>query len=100
HAYPLGLGFGGSPSAPRLWLDPSFEHGRATPIDPTYSRGYVAPTFEFDIAFVEVWGCGGSVAEQARDRARAEEARFEESRRTVDRKRFAENWNDSPDKWM
>jgi hypothetical protein len=98
--YPTGLGFGGELRAPRLWLEPSFGRGRSSAVDTTYDRGLLSVRPDFDVAAVEVWGCGGSVAEEALRAARVEEARYQESRRTVDRTKFAENWAEGPDKWM
>ncbi|CAB9499539.1 TLD domain-containing protein KIAA1609 [Seminavis robusta] len=57
-----GLGFGGSPDQPRLFIPESFEHCVAAFHDKTYQSGNLLPDDAletFDIAVLEVWAVGG-----------------------------------------
>jgi hypothetical protein len=44
-----GLGFGGTLTCPRLWLDPSLEHGTASAACETYADGMLASEKEFRV---------------------------------------------------
>jgi hypothetical protein len=44
-----GLGFGGTLTCPRLWLDPSLEHGTGSAACKTYSDGMMASEPQFNV---------------------------------------------------
>ncbi|GAQ82889.1 TLD family protein [Klebsormidium nitens] len=104
---PEGLGLGGSLGKERVWLDDNATPGKVTvrhhAVDKTFQPGALVPDLgyggvEARVEDVEVWGLGGS---QADDKQRAyleREQRFQEQRRKIDMKKFAESWQDSPDR--
>eukprot|EP00931_Biecheleriopsis_adriatica_P122225 TRINITY_DN97225_c0_g1_i1.p1 TRINITY_DN97225_c0_g1~~TRINITY_DN97225_c0_g1_i1.p1 ORF type:complete len:461 (+),score=81.84 TRINITY_DN97225_c0_g1_i1:62-1444(+) len=93
---PRGLGFGGQVDFCRLWLDVDFEDCYTLESDATYGTGMLLPSSgglqtRFQVASIEVWGCGGEEARQAQAtlKERAENAR--EQARKVDRAKLCES---------
>lgn len=56
--YPVGIGFGGEPGNFRLWIDEDLETGIVRNTDATFETGSLCSESTFDIASIEVWGCG------------------------------------------
>ncbi|KAJ1632454.1 hypothetical protein T492DRAFT_988883 [Pavlovales sp. CCMP2436] len=56
---------GGTLQQPRLWLAPSLESGTCSGACETFEEGVLASAPEFEVAVVEVWGCGGQDARRA-----------------------------------
>jgi len=102
------MGFGGTPTTPRIELDDSGANlamRRAVKGDLFASGPLVAsPAFEgygaitCPVKEMEVWGLSGEAAQAAQLEARAREERFVEQRKHVDRAAFAEDWENSPDR--
>jgi hypothetical protein len=72
---PHGIGFGGCPEEPRLFIPESFEHCTADFLDSTFASGSLLPTDaleKFEIQSLEIWGVGGDKAIAAALRQRAE----------------------------
>eukprot|EP00440_Ansanella_granifera_P062111 gb/GFBE01067338.1/.p1 GENE.gb/GFBE01067338.1/~~gb/GFBE01067338.1/.p1 ORF type:complete len:127 (+),score=28.55 gb/GFBE01067338.1/:1-381(+) len=87
---------GGQVGFCRLWLDAEFEACHVLESDATFGPGLLLPggtglERRFEVASVEVWGCGGAEALQAQAtcQERAETAR--EQARKVDRAKLCSN---------
>ncbi|CAK9209756.1 unnamed protein product [Sphagnum troendelagicum] len=106
HPIPEGVGFGGSMGRERLWLDADFAfltvHHHA--VDKTYHSGALVPgqgyaAVQGEVGEVEVWGLGGTDADEQQAKFQHRENLFAEQRRKVDLKSFG-NWQDSPEAAM
>lgn len=102
-----GLGFGGTPGKERLWLDDDFARVTAQhhAVDKTFGPGPLADgqgyaPAEGAVEGVEAWGLGGADAATEQRAYKQREETFSEQRRKVDLKKFAGNWEESPDKAM
>ena len=62
-----GVGFGGSLKSFRLFVDASLERGSSLESCETFADGVLASAKEFDIARIEIWGCGGRDARIAQE---------------------------------
>lgn len=106
HPKPVGVAFGGTPGNERIFIEEDFSKVtiRHHAIDKTYRSGSLFPdqgflAVEAVISEVEVWGLGGEVAKEVQSSYKRREELFNEQRRKVDLKTFA-NWEDSPEKMM
>eukprot|EP00897_Mesotaenium_endlicherianum_P009832 jgi/Mesen1/8878/ME000530S08278 len=104
---PQGVGFGGSVGKERLWLDDEFEKVtvRHHAVDKSYQHGDLVPHQGYapvvgQVHEVEVWGLGGADAEVQMTTYQKREELFAEQRRKIDLKKFAGDWESSPDKMM
>jgi len=102
---PIGLGFGGQISHFRLWIDEDLMNGKASPFGLAYhpSTGSLIDADteeEFKIDRLEVWGCGGTTAEQHQVAAKAHQAREVEKRRKVNRAQLGDGWESGADKFI
>ncbi|MED6139056.1 hypothetical protein PIB30_080289 [Stylosanthes scabra] len=103
---PVGVAFGGTPGNERIFIEEDFAKVtiRHHAIDKTYHSGSLFPdqgflAVEAVTSEVEVWGLGGEVAKKVQSSYKKREELFNEQRRKVDLKTFA-NWEDSPEKMM
>jgi hypothetical protein len=72
---PHGIGFGGTPDKPRLFIPESFEECSAEFLDKTFESGDLLPLDaleKFEIQFLEVWGVGGDQVVMDALRARSD----------------------------
>eukprot|EP00927_Polykrikos_kofoidii_P057243 TRINITY_DN51363_c0_g1_i1.p1 TRINITY_DN51363_c0_g1~~TRINITY_DN51363_c0_g1_i1.p1 ORF type:complete len:499 (-),score=68.62 TRINITY_DN51363_c0_g1_i1:22-1317(-) len=92
---PRGIGFGGQEGFCRLWLDADFEDCYVLQSDATYQDGPLLPSesyrTEFQMAHVEVWGCGGEEALAAQATQRERDQNVRDRARKVDRAKLLEN---------
>lgn len=106
HPKPVGVAFGGTPGNERIFIDEDFAKVtvRHHAMDKTYRSGSLLPdqgflAVEGLISEVEVWGFGGKAAKEVQNSYKKREELFNEQRRKIDLKTFA-NWEDSPEKMM
>lgn len=85
-----GLGFGGSPEAPRLYLDEVLDSCRASDSDLTFEKGALLSgvdddTSHFEVESMEVFGVGTwrEVSEGLLARARVREEKQKEIRKAM-----------------
>ncbi|CAM6100499.1 unnamed protein product [Calypogeia fissa] len=104
---PQGIGFGGSSSKERIWLDEEFGTllVRHHAVDKTYQAGSLVPNQGYGptsakIVDIEVWGLGGKHADEEQARFLNREHLFTEQRRKVDLKTMFGTWANSPEKQM
>ena len=78
-----GFGMGGSTKEFRFFVPDDFRTVQWRSRDKTYEAGPLSDPVEAPLVTLEVWGCGGKSAEEAKKRARqyAAEAKKEELRR-------------------
>ena len=93
---PRGLGFGGQQGFFRLWIDADFEECYVLESDATYSSGLLHPSsgslqISFQVAAIEVWGCGGIEAAKAQKMQRERVEGVREQARKVDKARLCDN---------
>jgi hypothetical protein len=72
---PRGIGFGGTPDKPRLFIPESFEECSAEFLDKTFESGDLLPLDaleKFEIQCLEVWGVGGDQVVMDALRARSD----------------------------
>eukprot|EP01122_Echinamoeba_exundans_P011447 TRINITY_DN4555_c0_g1_i1.p1 TRINITY_DN4555_c0_g1~~TRINITY_DN4555_c0_g1_i1.p1 ORF type:complete len:486 (+),score=67.61 TRINITY_DN4555_c0_g1_i1:490-1947(+) len=98
--FPVGIGFGGTLSAFRLCLQDDLSTGLARQMDTTYEIGVINPSAAFEVDLIEVWGCGGDVAEMAQARSNYVKQRQTERARKVNRSQAAQGWMNGPDKFI
>lgn len=98
--HPHGLGFGGSPDKPRLFIPETFEQCSAGVLDKTFHPGELLPSEsleKFEIQCLEVWGVGGdqiisqALHSRAGYRERSDTAVLR-ARKIVDKKQFVEDF--------
>ncbi|KAF0720165.1 Aste57867_520 [Aphanomyces stellatus] len=90
-ALPRGLGFGGSTSKFRLFLDDDLDNCVTSLKCTSYDAGSVSLKASFRIQTLEIWGCGGDESKQAQQGYRAETAELINRARKVDKAQFAGN---------
>eukprot|EP00435_Cladocopium_sp_Y103_P018789 s380_g4.t1 len=93
---PRGLGFGGQEGFFRLWIDADFEECYVLESDATYSPGLLHPSsgslqIPFQLAAIEVWGCGGLEAAKVQKAHRERVEGVREQARKVDKARLCDN---------
>lgn len=92
---PRGIGFGGQEGFFRLWLDADLEECYVLESDATFDAGALLPTrglqTKFNVARLEIWGCGGADADAAQRDQREKNATQRDLARKVDRARLVEN---------
>jgi hypothetical protein len=96
---PRGIGFGGTPDKPRLFIPESFEECSAESLDKTFESGDLLPLDaieKFEIQCLEVWGVGDdevikdALKERADLRERTDTAVFN-ARVVHDKSQFAKD---------
>eukprot|EP00397_Hematodinium_sp_SG-2012_P029529 GEMP01031205.1.p1 GENE.GEMP01031205.1~~GEMP01031205.1.p1 ORF type:complete len:402 (+),score=77.12 GEMP01031205.1:96-1301(+) len=91
---PIGIGFGGQSSCPRLWIDSNFD-GHFLQSDATFERGTINDDDDFQVSFavqnMEVWGLGGPEALEKQQDLLGFKKELKQQRRKVDRALFAES---------
>eukprot|EP00271_Cylindrocystis_brebissonii_P015872 TRINITY_DN38923_c0_g1_i1.p1 TRINITY_DN38923_c0_g1~~TRINITY_DN38923_c0_g1_i1.p1 ORF type:complete len:626 (+),score=123.83 TRINITY_DN38923_c0_g1_i1:253-2130(+) len=104
---PQGIGFGGSVGKERIWLDEEFAtiSTRHHAVDNTFQKGELVPGQGYvsilsRVEEVELWGLGGGAAEEKLAAYQARQNLFTEQRAKIDLKKFAGNWEASPEKAM
>ena len=85
-----GIGFGGSLKDFRLFVDASLDSGGSRGACETFTDGALAASDTFDIAALEVWGCGGKDARLAQDE-------WKEEQNTARRRAIRKALVDDPD---
>ncbi|ETV95397.1 hypothetical protein H310_11275 [Aphanomyces invadans] len=88
---PRGLGFGGTTSKCRLFLDDELDDCTSALKCGSYEPGAVAMKGSFRIQMLEVWGCGGDECKLAQHHYRADTAELINRARKVDKAQFAGN---------
>lgn len=93
---PRGLGFGGQEGFFRLWIDADFEECYVLESDATYAPGLLHPSsgslqIPFQLAAIEVWGCGGLEAAKLQKAHRERVEGVREQARKVDKARLCDN---------
>lgn len=103
---PVGIAFGGSVGNERIFIDEDFGKVvvRHHAFDKTYQPGSLVPSqgflpLEGSVVELEAWGLGGKTAKEIQNSYKKREELFNEQRRKIDLKTFA-NWEDSPEKMM
>lgn len=90
---PIGIGFGGQSSCPRLWIDANFD-GHFLQSDAAYEKGTINEGDEYQVSFsvhgLEVWGLGGIEALEKQQDQQGFRNDLKMQRRKVDRARMAE----------
>lgn len=102
-SFPHGIGFGGSIGGFRLFVDADLKMGESRSADATFSRGGLAGEALFEVDSIEVWGIGGTRADEAQSYQRERQEKFTQGRRKVNRRMMAGEsllGDDNPDKWM
>ena len=87
-----GVGFGGSLKSFRLFVDASLERGSSLESCETFADGVLASAKEFDIARIEIWGCGGRDARIAQEEWKEDQASMR--RRSIRRSIIGEDDDD------
>ncbi|RHZ26303.1 hypothetical protein DYB26_010422, partial [Aphanomyces astaci] len=85
---PRGLGFGGTTSKCRLFLDDELDNCTSALKCASYEPGAVAMKGSFHIETLEVWGCGGDACMAAQKGYRADTAELINRARKVDKAQF------------
>lgn len=96
----MGIGFGGTLQAFRLSLDDDLRNGLARQMDTTYESGPINSTAAFEVDLIEVWGCGGELADSSLVRSNYLKAKQSERARKVNRAQAAQGWMSGPDKFI
>lgn len=107
HSTVTAVAFGGSVGRERVVLDSELETVtlRHHTSCRTYQPGGILPTQGYSplvssLEEVEVWGMGGPEASRKLEAYLQRETLFTEQRAKIDMKKFAANWESSPDKMM
>ncbi|CAK4086422.1 unnamed protein product [Aphanomyces euteiches] len=88
---PRGLGFGGTTSKFRLFLDDELDNCYTSLKCGSYEPGSISLKATFQIQTLEVWGCGGEESKLAQRGYRAETAELINRARKVDKAQFVGN---------
>jgi hypothetical protein len=69
-------------------------------MDSTYDIGSINPTAAFEVDLIEIWGCGGDLAEMAHARSNYVKDKQSEKARKVNRAQASQGWMSGPDKFI